>query len=285
MCSVSNVSCTNHTGDCVAGLLLYDALCQDSSDDPLNHGQYHHQVPCTPSPTSTTQHHHYLLRTTRTSLRSPSRHSHRQSSVSPTLETSSGVSHCHCTLSKSLSMNLSPCSSVGCQPSQQLNLPQQQQTQDSPAGGLPAGLPPPSPTILVSSDSVHKEDDPRLCSCSFCTSSTGVSCSKGGGSAFCSSSQDLQPPGAHQVFRKVSAPLPVIPSISCSSMPRKSSAPCNVFQSTPSSSTPSQHQHHTTNLHQPQHLPLSVSPPTRQHQQQFSPISISSRAPIGAVGE
>lgn len=114
-------------------------------------------------------------------------------------------------------------------------------------------LRPPSPTILVNSKFA------------FCPS-TATGCGpdyrhvEGRGQV-----HDLLPPSQQQILRKVSAPLPVIPSICCPYMPRKSSAPCTgtVNQQQPIGSGPSflhqqllQHQSSSSALPPP---PLSVT--------------------------
>ena len=210
-------------GDCVAGLLLYDTLCQDwsgSAEDQLATGQYHH----TSSPTT-------HLRT-HASLRNP-RHRARHS-VSPTTDSSSQ----HSPLSKSISVTGTICQ-LNLPTSEQLNVISSSEPHDNTM------FPPPSPKILVSSDSVCKED--------FYTPLATMP-------AALPSSQDLLPPSSHQVMRKVSAPLPVIPSISCSYMPRKSSAPCTVMYNSPTSAaaTTSTSQQ-LFNVH-PHISPLSISP-------------------------
>ncbi|KAF2355511.1 Phosphatidylinositol transfer protein [Trinorchestia longiramus] len=220
-------------GDCVAGLLLYDVLCQDAapSDD-------HPAVDTTRvvvlrvSPCITLA----PIYASGATPDDPGRPRHKSVTDLATPR--------HTPLSKSMSA-----AAVSCGPnyqhkvSSQLSLPPLQPL-TSRSGGI-SYAPPPSPTILIHSYDSQSSSGrkPSVAEQAFASAAATLTVSSynEGGNAAGGNSQDLLPPSQQQILRKVSAPLPVIPSICCSTMPRKSSAPCT--------GTTLSGQHHQMQLH------------------------------------
>lgn len=154
--------------------------------------------------------------------------------------------------------------------SSQLSLPPLQQTSSRPSTPY---VPPPSPTILINNDDPNSSEGRKasIADQAFDRKSSLADhppFAPGIAEGVVEGTLDLLPPSQQQILRKVSAPLPVIPSICCSSMPRKSSAPCTGTTSSGQQHLQQQMQHQQRQLQPASHLPLSGTPSRCSHHQQ-----------------